>query len=570
MSKSRIGRRPSDLKQCGTMIGLDDERADAPGRANVPTRPQIRRGPARKPGILKPVIIVLIIIAVGAAGGVLAFSGTLFNLRVDHLQLQLGDSILEAVPGEPLEASYGNGLICRRVVFNGWYRLFPPSSAVFKIEGLEQSANRFNENLTGLLEPEQQLDYRLVVIEAQQELASFPLRLKMTAADWITRSEQVADAAAQVVCLEKAIALEPDSPSARVALGRLYEGRGERTRAVQEYEAVLKIKPEHTAALRSLVRLYEGDRKKSARLIELYERLAQADTGEAAGLYFKAAELARTAGRTPKAMELYRKVLADNRGHVAARQQLIKIYVDRKEWNRAAGNTVVLLEFEPNNADLRLFLSEMYMNMNNFDTALREAAHAARLKPKDAAVLLHQAMLAEKAGKPKEAINLYKQALNLDKKNHALCNNLAMLLEKQGNRKEAITYYKQAVALSPSNVGYHINLADAYEKNNQLKEAATAYEAVVARDKKNKKAWEALAVLHERTKNPRKALSAYQTLSGFDPKNIVWLQKRGALHEQLGETAKARDMYKAVLDINPQHALARQKYVELSKKLVIQ
>jgi len=188
----------------------------------------------------------------------------------------------------------------------------------------------------------------------------------------------------------------------------------------------------------------------------------------------------------------------------------------------------------------------------------------------ESSVLLNKAMQAETANSPQEAIYWYKQVLQLDKNNHGACNNLAILLEKQGNRKEAIAYYEQAVAFSPLNVGYHLNLADAYEKNGQLEEAAAAYEALVARDKKNKKAWEALAVLHERTKNPRKALASYQALSGLEPKNTVWLLKTAGLYEQTGNVAKARDTYKAVLDINPQHAQARKKYVELSKKMIMQ
>lgn len=570
MKRSRIGQRPSDLKQRGTMMGLDDDRDDTPRRPDVPIRPQTRRSSARTSGFLKAFLLVLLVIGAAGAGAMIVSSGNIFTLSVDHVEMQLGDSIKEVAPGDTLEVAYAGGLSCTRIAFAGWYRLFPPSSAVFSIEGVEGSANKFNENLLALLEPERQLEYRFVVTGTDmQELGSFPIRLTMTAADWITRSEQISESAAQVSCLENAIALDPDSLNARVALGRLYESRKERGKAANEYEAVLKINPDHTGALKSLVSLYEGDRKKSTRLIELYDRLAQADPTAADSLYFKAGELARTTGQTQSAIEFYRKTLKANRGHIAARQHLIKIYESQKEWNRAAGNTVVLLEYEPKNADLHLFLSQMYMNMNKFDDALRAAEKAARFRPGTAAVSLHQAMLAEKAGKKKEAIAYYTQALKLDKKNHAICNNLAMLLEKQGNRKEAIPYYKQAVALNPSNLGYRTNLADAYEKSGQLKEAAAAYEALVARDKKNKKAWEALAVLQERTKNPRKALAAYQALNGLEPKNIFWLQKMAALYEQLGNIAKARDTYKAVLDINPKHTQARQKYVELSKRLVI-
>ena len=166
---------------------------------------------------------------------------------------------------------------------------------------LKASANKFNENLLALLEPERQLEYRFIVTGADmQELGSFPIRLTMTAADWITRSEQVSESAAQVSCLEKAIALDPDSLNARVALGRLYESRKERGKAAGEYEAVLKINPDHAGALKSLVSLYEGDRKKSTRLIELYDRLAQVDQTAAESLYFKAGELARTTGTDPE------------------------------------------------------------------------------------------------------------------------------------------------------------------------------------------------------------------------------------------------------------------------------
>ena len=567
--KSRLGQRPSDIKQRGTMMGLDDDRNDAPRRTDVPIRPQPRRSPARMSGFLKTFLIMLLIIGAAGAGAMLVSSGNIFTLRVKHVEMQLGDTLKEVAPDDTLEAAYSSGLSCTRIAFAGWYRLFPPSSTVFSIEGIEGSANKFNENLLALLEPERQLEYRFVVTGADMhELGSFPIRLTMTAADWISRSEQVSESAAQVICLEKAIALDPDSQDARVALGRLYEGRKERGKAAVEYEAVLKINPDHTGAIKSLVSLYEGDRKKSARLLELYDRLAQMDRTAAESLYFKAGELARTTGQTQSAINFYRKTLEINRGHIAARQHLITIYESQKDWNRAAGNTVVLLEYEPKNADLHLFLSQMYMNMNKFDAALSEAEKASQLRPGSAAVYLHQAMLAEKAGKKKEAIEYYKQAVKLDKKNHAVCNNLAMLLEKQGDRKEAITYYKQAVALNPANIGYHINLADAYEKNSQIKEAAAAYEALVARDKKNKKAWEALAVLQERTKNPQKALAAYQALNGLEPKNIFWLQKMAALHEQLGNIAKARDTYKAVLDIDPKHTQARQKYVDLSKKLI--
>ena len=61
----RMGQRPSDIKQRGTMMGLDDDLNDTPRRPDVPKRPQTRRSPARMSGFLKTFLIMLLII--GAA-----------------------------------------------------------------------------------------------------------------------------------------------------------------------------------------------------------------------------------------------------------------------------------------------------------------------------------------------------------------------------------------------------------------------------------------------------------------------------------------------------------------------
>ncbi|MFC1592028.1 tetratricopeptide repeat protein [Thermodesulfobacteriota bacterium] len=565
MKKIGLGTRPSEMKGRDKEIELDDmhDQEEQP-------RPQAPRKAARKAaggGGWKVLLVALCLLAAGVGIGSFLFGDVSFELALSRVQVIAGQQEV-VIPAEgTISVPYQQGLKLKRVMYKGLYRLLPPKDAVVEVDGFPETANRYLEDLVLLLKPEERTAYEIIVSRGDARVGRVAFTVEMDAEAWILRADVVPDKKIQAECYRKAIALDPDSEVAHIALGCMYEGQRKLTQAIKEYEAVVRTNPANLQALKSLEALYKR-KKWSTRLLANYERLAKADQAAADGYYYEAGRLAEKKADPGKAVALYRKGLAQNRAHIGARQRLIKLYEQDKQWKRAAANTRVLLEYEPKNADLYLYLSEMFLRLGDMQSALKAAAKAEKLKPGDSRLYLQLAMLYEKAKDDSKAITYYKKSVSKDSSNAAAYNNLGMLLERQGKRKEAITYYEKAVALAPQDIGCYTNLADAYEKQKQWKQAAGVFRKIVARDKKNKAAWESLAVLYVRLKDKWKALEAYQALTSLEPKKVLWHQKMAVLYEQLGKLEKARAQYKAILGLDSKNQQAKDKYREISVKLV--
>jgi len=568
MKKIGLGTRPSEIKGRDKEIDLDDTHiGEHFGKVRTPKKPVRRSGRTGSGKFLKISFLAILSLGIGLLAISFLLNGFSLDLTLDHAQIITEGREISVKDGQALSIKFSAGLKIKRVVFKGFYRLFPPDDITIEVVGIPESAGLYDQDILPALKPEEQTAYDLLISKGNKQLGKIPLTLDMDAQGWIARADAVEDRKIKTACFKKAAASNPDSEEAHIALGRLYEGDRKITPAIAAYESAVRINSGNVLALKSLVSLYKKKRYKS-KLITTYERLAAADAEGAGEYYFQAGMIAEKKNDPAKAMSFYRKVLAVNRVNIDARQRLIKIYEKDKQWNRVAGNTKVLLENDPKNPDLYLYLSDVYLKMNNIKAALSHAEKAEKLKSGSSSIYLQLALLYEKAKKDDKAIEYYKKAVKRDRKNAAAFNNLGLLLERNGKRREAVTYYEKAVGLKPKDTGYYTNLADAYEKNKEWKKAIAVYKQVVDLDKKNKAVWEALSVLYYKTKNRWKTLEAYQALSGLEPRKVLWHQKMAALYEELGKLDKARKQYKTILDLDPKNRAAKQKYVEISKKQV--
>jgi tetratricopeptide (TPR) repeat protein len=568
MKKIGLGTRPSEIKGRDKHIDLDEtyveEGFDKTRRMNMTV---VKTG-RRSSKVFWRVTLIVGVLLVGGflLGRFMSFDFS-FDIVFERAQVITGGKEISIRNGDSFNVAFSDGLQFKRLIFRGFYRLFPPDGIMLEVVGIPETANRFNEDIISFLSPEVRTVYDILVSIGKRNLGKITFTLMMDAQDWILRADSLENKTIKALCYNKAVTANPDSEEAHVALGRLYEDDKKVKKAIAAYESAIRINPANLSALESLISFYKrrGNRSK---LIKTYEKLAEADGDQADTYYYQAGMIAEKKKDPDKAMSLYRKALAKNRGHINARERLIKIYEGNKEWNRVTANTRVLLEYDPKNPDLYLYLSDVYLKMNDMKNALAAAEKAVKYKTADSSIYLQLALLYEKAKKNDQAVEYYKKALNRDKRNAAACNNLGLLLEKQGNRREAITYYQKAVSLKPRNIGYYMNLGDAYEKNKEWEKAIAVYEQVIKQDKDNKDIWEALAILYYKTKKKWKTLEAYQALSRLEPKKILWHQKMAVLYEQLGKLDKAKEQYKSILRLDPTNQEAKQKYVEISKRQI--
>lgn len=568
MKKIGLGTRPSEIKKRDKELDLSDSRhVKPPPKNKSPKKPHVMAAKARTGNFFKPALIAIISLAAGILLAGFIFFDFSFKIAMDHARLISGEQELAIKAGESFNVRFSQGLKFKKVVFKGFYRLFPPGDTKLTVDNIPGTVNLFNRDIIPLLRPEERTSYDILISKDDQILGKISFTLDMDARGWILRADAVEDKKIKTACFKKAIAVNPDSAEAHIALGRIYESEKKTSKAISEYESAAGIDPGNLPLLKSLLSLYKK-KGRSSKLIKTYERLAGVDVQQADKYFYEAGIIAEKKGALDKAKSLYRKGLSGNRANIFARQRLIKIYESGKEWKRVAANTRVLLEYDSKNPELYLYLSHAYLQTGNLSGAAAAAQKAEKFNPTDLSIHLQLAHIFERSQKYDKAVEYYQKAVKKDKKNAPAYNRLALLLEKRGKIKKALQNYKKAVSLRPGDVDYCINLADAYEKNKQWKKAAEMYAKVISLDKNNKGAWEALAILYIKTKKKWKALEAYLKLSKFEPKKVLWHLKTAVLYEQLGKLDKAKQAYKTIMQLDPANKDAKQRYVEISKMII--
>lgn len=106
----------------------------------------------------------------------------------------------------------------------------------------------------------------------------------------------------------------------------------------------------------------------------------------------------------------------------------------------------------------------------------RELLGTAKRDPGKSADLAQQGRAALRAGRRREAENLFNQALSFNHRNAAALMGLSDVYFDTGRNSEAVKYAERAVKAASSNGGYRIKLGDAYYKVLRYRDALTQYQ----------------------------------------------------------------------------------------------
>jgi len=114
-------------------------------------------------------------------------------------------------------------------------------------------------------------------------------------------------------------------------------------------------------------------------------------------------------------------------------------------------------------ADARAFLGRIYLRKKQFDKAIAEGQRAVAMAPNSADVNARFAMTLECAGRPKESISLYKKAMRLSPVSDSwYVVGLGWSYFDIGHYEEAISAFKRYLNLHPEHKSTRASLAAAY------------------------------------------------------------------------------------------------------------
>ncbi len=294
----------------------------------------------------------------------------------------------------------------------------------------------------------------------------------------------------------KAIEQNPQDIPARLVLAELYFQSRAYDLATTEVDVVLRQVPNNVQAhlLRGNLSFLQGDVKRAE---EAYQKLVTLSPDDAIG-YFKLGTLRRAQKKDAEALGLFEKALSRNpkqieplvqmvgidlahgregeafqRVHaqiVAAPQGalyvlLARLYMTKKESQKAEESLMKGIEFDPNDLAAYLALGQLYVQEKRFDQAIAKLDEALARKPDTLSIYMLKGVIYDAQTQPKKAQVEYEKALQINPQFAPAANNLAWIYAEQGgNIDRALTLAQMAKEQFPDDPSVSDTLGWIYYK----------------------------------------------------------------------------------------------------------
>jgi tetratricopeptide (TPR) repeat protein len=360
------------------------------------------------------------------------------------------------------------------------------------------------------------------------------------------KSQHTSDA---IVEAQAALQADPSNVDAHRLLARIYvralsdqsAGAAQQedlTKAVQQFEAVLRLAPNDTYSALWLARLYgfenqpdqaekvlrgilQRDLENEPALDQLSQLLIdEGRAQEAIALLTNAAEDTSSpdlygvlgdayshAHDFAKAEGAYRKAVEGDPSDASHRHGLAQALMAQEKYSDALAQFKRLTQMEPNSADNYLRMAELQRRLGQYDEAQTSLTHAQKLAPGSLEVLYHQALLYEDENRFDEASKLLADAiasLRGQKTEKQNTNALTILYEQLGrayskghNYPAAIDTFEDMSKLSPEAASRaRLLLIDAYRADHQFDRAIDEAKQGLAQNSKDPDLTVRLAMLY--------------------------------------------------------------------------
>lgn len=155
------------------------------------------------------------------------------------------------------------------------------------------------------------------------------------------------------------------------------------------------------------------------------------------------------------------------------------------------------IELDPNNVYFNLDLANTWMDLGDWDAAVKVCERLGGLYPDFAMPKAYMGYARMRQGRTDDAMALFAQAVPMDWKGEGAqqsitAANLGMLQLQKGQRDKAVEAFKASVQANPQNADSWLSLARLHGQAGRREEAARAYEALLAVQPQNPEALKAL------------------------------------------------------------------------------
>ena len=212
-------------------------------------------------------------------------------------------------------------------------------------------------------------------------------------------------------------------------------------------------------------------------------------------------------------------------------------------------------------------LGRVYIELERYEEALAETLIVLEAKPDFARGLNNAALIYQRSGDMKRAIEYFNRAARSDPYNPEVRSNLGFIYQKLGEYDRAEPNYLKALELSPANSDFHANYGTLLVKLGRTEEAAREFTRAVELDPRNHRALNNLGSIYfkagridDAVEMTRRAVEVKPDSADSRFNLAVTLTAKGMLKEAASELEK-------VLELDPTDGKARRKLHILREKI---
>ena len=234
---------------------------------------------------------------------------------------------------------------------------------------------------------------------------------------------------------QAAIKLNPQADASVLALARTYGEAGNFDAAISTYRNALTLKPDDPATLNNLGLVYikMGAWEKATETLEKAIGL-RSPPKEA---FYHLGICYQRALQREKAAAQFRKAIEIDSGFAGAHYNLGVVYASQGKEGAAAEEFQKALASRPDFAECHFNLGGIYARQSQLDAAVEEFRKAIQTRPSFAEAHFNLGTVFAKQGRWEDAINQYKKTVSLQSNYANAYRGMAMVYQKKGMDKEA-------------------------------------------------------------------------------------------------------------------------------------
>ncbi len=257
-----------------------------------------------------------------------------------------------------------------------------------------------------------------------------------------------------------------------------------------------------------------------------------------------------TLGDLEQAEKFYTKSLQMHPHHPNAHNSIGRLYIKKKQYDRAIGHLTQATLQAPKVADYHYNLAIAFLGQYSIPDAIRSFRHSLSLDNSHATAWSQLGLCYETQNNHKKSLNAYKKAWSLNETADA-AHGLGRCYTALGDNGDALLFLNKAIAMGDESIECHHNLASVHQQQGHHQKALLHWHYCLERQK-SEECYYNIACAYQNSHNYEQATAYFTMLLKINPKHLDSYLNLAAIALDQHQSKKAIYYYKEAIKINPE------------------